>query len=128
MSHTRFWLVAAVIGVTAALGCGNDAGSQPPSEPSSGGAPSSAPVAAANPATPAPAEGAAEGAAPVAFDSPPAVGTRVHCPVMDHDFVVTADTLRSEHGGRHYAFCCDACKPRFDANPAQFLAAPSNAS
>jgi YHS domain-containing protein len=40
---------------------------------------------------------------------------------MGHDFTVTADTPRSEHAGRHYVFCCPACKPRFDANPADFV-------
>ena len=30
------------------------------------------------------------------------------------------DSLRSEHGGEHYAFCCPACKPTFDEDPAKY--------
>lgn len=82
--------------------------------------------APAHPA-PAPAEAAGaqpaaeQGQAPTSFDTPPPVGTRAHCPVMGHDFTVTEGTLRSEYNGRHYAFCCPACKPRFDADPQEFL-------
>ena len=62
-----------------------------------------------------------EGGAPRSFDAAPAVGTRAHCVVMGHDFTVAENTLTSEHNGRHYAFCCPACKPRFDANPGEFI-------
>ena len=62
-----------------------------------------------------------EGGAPRSFDSAPAAGTRAHCVVMGHDFTVNESTLTSEHNGRHYAFCCPSCKPRFDANPGEFI-------
>ena len=59
-------------------------------------------------------------AAQKSFDSPPAVGTKAICPVMGSEFTVKKDTTRSEHKGRHYAFCCPGCKPKFDADPAKY--------
>lgn len=58
--------------------------------------------------------------APKSFDKPPAVGTKATCPVMGDEFTVKKDTPRSEHKGRHYVFCCPACKPKFDANPEKY--------
>ena len=58
---------------------------------------------------------------PVAFDAPPPVGTKAHCPVMGNDFTVSEGTARSEHKGKHYVFCCPGCKPGFDADPEKYL-------
>ena len=54
------------------------------------------------------------------FDSPPAVGTRAFCPVMNTEFEVKKDSPRSEYQGRHYVFCCAGCKPMFDKEPAKY--------
>ena len=40
---------------------------------------------------------------------------------MKGEFTVTEATQRSEHGGKHYVFCCPGCKPQFDADPAKYL-------
>ncbi len=53
--------------------------------------------------------------------APLPIGAKARCPVMGNDFTVTAETKRSEHQGRHYAFCCPGCKPKFDANPDKYL-------
>ncbi|MCK9460082.1 MAG: YHS domain-containing protein [Proteobacteria bacterium] len=67
---------------------------------------------------PAPA-GAAK--APSVFDAPQAVGTPATCPVLGNTFTITADTLHSEHQGKHVYFCCAGCKPQFDADPQKYL-------
>jgi YHS domain-containing protein len=54
------------------------------------------------------------------FDSPPAVGTKAICPVMNSEFVVKEDSPRSEYQGRHYVFCCTGCKPMFDKDPGKY--------
>ncbi len=56
-----------------------------------------------------------------AFDAAPAVGDKAICPVSGEVFIVTDGTATSEHEGKHYAYCCPSCKPRFDADPASFL-------
>lgn len=58
--------------------------------------------------------------APKAFVTKPAVGTKALCPVMGGEFAVTKDTQFSEYKGKHYAFCCSDCKPKFDKEPAKF--------
>ena len=68
----------------------------------------------------APAPAPKQAAAPSAFDSAPAVGTAATCPVMGSKFKVTADSPRSEYKGKHYAFCCTACKPKFDQSPEKY--------
>lgn len=60
-------------------------------------------------------------APPQAFDKAPAVGTRAMCPVSKHQFVVSEKTKRSEHKGKHYAFCCAECMAPFDADPEKYL-------
>jgi Cu+-exporting ATPase len=65
-------------------------------------------------------DGAAAAAAPKAFDKAPEVGTKATCPVMGNEFTVVKDTPRSEYQGKHYAFCCPGCKPKFDADPAKY--------
>jgi YHS domain-containing protein len=115
MDTRKFWLAAALIGVTIALGCNGGpeqsgqtgAGQDRTATRGDAGAPSAAPQGER---------------APVSFDAPPPVGTRARCPVMGDDFTVTEDTPRSEYQGRHYVFCCPACKPQFDANPQRYLA------
>ena len=59
--------------------------------------------------------------ATLAFDSAPAVGAKAICPVMGGSFEVEEGTKTSEHQGKHYAFCCPGCKPKFDANPGDYL-------
>jgi YHS domain-containing protein len=71
---------------------------------------------------PAAAPSKAEAEAPIAFDTAPAVGTQARCPVSGETFTVAADSDRSEFQGKHFAFCCPDCKPKFDANPAQYAA------
>jgi YHS domain-containing protein len=61
-----------------------------------------------------------ESKAKKSFATPPKVGTEAVCPVMGSKFKVTKDTLRSEYKGRHYVFCCPACKPKFDADPGKY--------
>jgi len=97
---------------------------------SAGTEPTAAEPAATEPAaeqaaaTPTPTK-APDGQAPTSFESSPPPGTRAHCPVMGRDFTVTAESLRSEHEGRTYVFCCPPCKARFDADPAQFIGGAS---
>jgi len=57
----------------------------------------------------------------MAFDQPPAPGTKARCPVSKEVFTVAASTARSEYKGKHYVFCCPDCKPQFDENPASFV-------
>lgn len=57
----------------------------------------------------------------MAFDEPPAAGAKAKCPVTKKEFTVDDKTVRSEHGGKHYAFCCPGCKPKFDEDPESFL-------
>lgn len=59
--------------------------------------------------------------APTAFDSPQAVGTKATCPVTGDTFTISAQTAHSEYQGKHYYFCCPACKPQFDADPAKYV-------
>ena len=60
--------------------------------------------------------------APKVFDSAPPVGAKATCPVMGGgEFTVTENSLRSEHNGKHVVFCCPGCKPKFEANPEQYL-------
>jgi len=114
-------IIAAAIAAIALVGCSRDV--EPASTTPSGGSEPTAEHQGAAHGDNAPHAQAAqpEGQAPSSFDSPPPVGTRAHCPVMGNDFVVTESSLRSEYNGRHYVFCCPACKPRFDANPSEFI-------
>jgi Cu+-exporting ATPase len=87
-----------------------------------------APAQAASPATPpaatppaAPASAPAA-AVPAAFDQKPAVGATAKCPVSGETFTIEASTLHTEYNGKHYAFCCGECKPKFEADPAKFAA------
>jgi len=57
-----------------------------------------------------------------AFDSAPAIGSKGICPVSGQAFLVTEKTATSEHEGKHYGYCCPGCKPKFDADPAKYLA------
>ncbi len=59
---------------------------------------------------------------PASFAAKPAVGTKAVCPVMEDPFVVAENTLVAEYEGRFYAFCCKECGPRFEAEPAKYVA------
>jgi YHS domain-containing protein len=63
-----------------------------------------------------------KGMIPMAFDQPPAEGTRARCPVTKEVFTVTKDSPRATHNGKHYAMCCAACKPKFEAAPGKYTA------
>jgi len=54
------------------------------------------------------------------FDARPPVGSKALCPVSGEAHIVNADTVVVEHEGRHYAFCCGSCQPKFEAAPASF--------
>ncbi len=58
---------------------------------------------------------------PTAFNKKPAAGTKAKCPVMKHPFIVHDKTEHSTYKGKHYVFCCQGCKERFDADPPSFL-------
>jgi Cu+-exporting ATPase len=62
------------------------------------------------------------GAAAPAPAAAVAVAGEVACPVSGEKFVPTAESARSEHKGKSYAFCCPGCKKKFDATPDKFLA------
>jgi YHS domain-containing protein len=114
------WTLLGLLGALALWGCNR---SEPAPARQDNSPPAEAPATApAAPPSAAP-TAQAEGEAPMAFDSPPPVGTRARCPVMGNTFEVEAETERSEHDGKHYVFCCAGCKPRFDQSPAQFLTA-----
>ena len=55
-----------------------------------------------------------------AFDAAPKAGDKAICPISGQAFVVTDKTETSEYEGKHYAYCCGGCKPKFDADPAAF--------
>ncbi len=55
------------------------------------------------------------------FDHVPKIGEKAICAVSGEAFVIAADTITAEHGGKYYAFCCDDCAPEFKANPAKFV-------
>ena len=58
---------------------------------------------------------------PSSFDSMPAPGTKAWCPVMQREFIVSADSPFSVYKGKTVVFCCAGCKPEFDKNPEQYL-------
>jgi YHS domain-containing protein len=62
-----------------------------------------------------------EASAPTAFDKQPAVGTKAKCLVMQNEFTVNKATTFSQYKGKHYAFCCPGCKPKFEADPEKYL-------
>lgn len=49
------------------------------------------------------------------------------CPVMPGSTVNKADAVAAglyrDHEGTRYYFCCAACPPRWDADPAKYIAA-----
>ena len=67
------------------------------------------------------AAGSSKEAPSAGFTSPPPIGAKARCPVMGNDFAVEEASARSEYKGRHYAFCCPGCKPKFDAAPEKYL-------
>jgi YHS domain-containing protein len=59
----------------------------------------------------------AKNAKPIA--KPAAAAT---CPVTGEKIAkVTPSTLKSSYKGKTYYFCCAACKPAFDKNPAKYV-------
>ena len=55
-------------------------------------------------------------------DKPTAKGP--DCAVMQHAIgTVDASTPKSVYQGKTYYFCCAACKPMFDKNPAKYVKA-----
>lgn len=57
----------------------------------------------------------------------PAPDELAECPVMKGSTVVKADAeaagLYRDYQGTRYWFCCAACEPLFDSNPAQYATA-----
>lgn len=43
------------------------------------------------------------------------------CPVMGNYGKVTAETPYTDYDGKRYYYCCDGCKPKFEANSAMYL-------
>ncbi|WP_426183472.1 YHS domain-containing protein [Microbacterium sp. TWP3-1-2b2] len=56
----------------------------------------------------------------------PSVDQLAECPVMVGSTVVKADAeaagLFRDYEGARYYFCCAGCGPRFDADPAKYVA------
>jgi YHS domain-containing protein len=51
------------------------------------------------------------------------------CPVLGNQDKADSTTTYSDYEGQRYYFCCPGCKPKFEANPAEFvkkLALPAN--
>jgi len=94
-TKNKLWLVAGVLLVTvfAINGCKEKSEPAPP----------------APPATP----GAAVGAAIDAIE-------QTTCPVMEGGKINKA--IYTEYKGKKVYFCCAGCKPKFEANPEQYLA------
>lgn len=131
MVYHRIWIVMAVVALSASMSCsrGSDTTADNGRQENQSDQPESPPAQPAGEGTSTGQHaGSAHGEtrAPVSFEAPPQPGTRAHCPVMGHDFTISESSPRSEHNGRHFVFCCPDCKPRFDADPAQYLSAQSN--
>ncbi|HEY3356610.1 MAG TPA: YHS domain-containing protein [Polyangia bacterium] len=110
----------AVIGSTLLLAlsaCGGPA-KPPASQPAS--APAPAAHAGCNCKQPGHAHRADAGV-PASFTAAPPVGLRARCPVSGEIITVADATVRSEHAGKHYVFCCPGCKRKFDAEPAKYV-------
>ncbi len=86
----------------------------PATEAAAGGGEAAAPVATPETKT------AALVLVPVAFDLAPEAGTKAKCAVSGEEFVVAKDTVRAEHGGKHFVFCCPGCSGTFGENPGQY--------
>lgn len=43
------------------------------------------------------------------------------CPVMGNQGVVSAKIEYSDYDGKRYYFCCEGCKPKFDAEPKKYV-------
>ena len=85
-----------------------------------GSAPAPAtPAAATGPATPA-ATGPATPAAALKAPGDAKVGDTTKCPVSGEEFVVEATSLKTEHDGKTYYFCCGGCKKKFEAEPGKY--------
>ncbi len=55
------------------------------------------------------------------FDKVPRkVGEKAYCPIMEHEFTVTADSPHSSYKGLDVVFCCGGCKPTFDKDPEKY--------
>jgi YHS domain-containing protein len=56
-------------------------------------------------------------------------GKHFICPVLGNKGLVDSSTSYSDYEGQRYYFCCPDCKPKFEANPADYLkklALPAN--
>jgi len=89
-----------------------------------GGAP--APQAPASPTAASPEAPAAAATAAVVENGQAKVGDRTKCPVMGHDFTVTAESPKVEHEGKTYYLCCPGCVEKFKADPAKYVAQPKS--
>jgi len=104
-------LIFASILAVGLVACGGASSSTP-----APAAPSPPAPAAAAPATPA----ASADAQPLKAPGDAKIGDRTRCPISGEEFVVTADSPKSEYNGKTYYFCCPHCKQKFESNPSQF--------
>jgi len=102
------------------VACGAASSSTPPAAPG-------APAGPTGPATGAPttpaagaAAGATAGAQPLKAPGDAKIGDRTSCPISGEEFVVTADSPKSEYNGKTYYFCCPHCKAKFESSPGKF--------
>ena len=106
MIHRAFLLIATLLVSAAPTACKSDG--------AAGSGPSTASKTAQGAANPSQAKNG--------FDGMPPVGTKAKCPVMGTEFEVTKETQSSVYKGKTYVFCCNGCKPQFDANPEKYVA------
>ncbi|MFH1811809.1 MAG: YHS domain-containing protein [Pseudomonadota bacterium] len=107
------------------LACTKPAETPAAVEPTKAPEPVAAPAPVAQPAEAVAAEPASQpaeaAAAAVAFPAE-LVGTSVKDPVCNMDVTVKADSLHSEHEGKHQFFCSANCKESFDKDPGKYAA------
>jgi YHS domain-containing protein len=114
MSRLSSLTLVGTLSLVAVLGCQGNGSAAGASTAGTSTANAATSQAAATP-------GAAAAKVKNGFDGMPAVGTKAVCPVMGDEFEVKADTQSSVYKGKTYVFCCPACKPQFDANPAKYV-------
>jgi Cu+-exporting ATPase len=54
------------------------------------------------------------------------VGDKTTCPVSGEEFVVAADSPKTELDGKTYYFCCPGCAKKFQADPKKYAGKPAS--
>lgn len=49
------------------------------------------------------------------------IGDTTRCPVTGEEFIVSANSPKTEYKGDTYYFCCSGCKKKFEENPEKYL-------